>query len=158
MIILGHTNDSEGRLSSIAKERLNLSFTKLEKGYKILVTGGFGNHLNTTKKMHASYSKDYLLKKGLAKSRFLKIARSQNTVEDAFFSHVIVGKYKIKDVIIVTSDFHMARVKFIFGRIFKDYNLTFISSKTKISLEKMKILKTHERKTLRKLKKEGIYY
>ena len=103
MIILGHTNDSKGRLSSIAKERLNLSFTKLEKGYKILVTGGFGNHLNTTKKMHASYSKDYLLKKGLAKSRFLKIARSQNTVEDAFFSHVIVGKYKIKDVIIVAN-------------------------------------------------------
>ncbi|NQV91897.1 YdcF family protein [Candidatus Woesearchaeota archaeon] len=158
MIILGHTNDNQGRLSSISKERLDLGFKSLEKGYKIIATGAFGGHFNTTKKMHASYSKEYLLKKGISKSLFLKIAKSSHTVEDALFSHVIIGGYKVKDIVVVTSDFHMARVKFIFGRIFKNYNLKFLSSKTEISEEKMKKLKSHEQKTLRKLKREGIYY
>ncbi len=158
MIILGHRNDNQGRLSSISKERLNTGINNLEEDYKIIVTGAFGEGFNTTKKMHGSYLKEYLIKKGMSKSRFLRVARSSHTVEDALFSHVIVGGHKVKNVAVVTSDFHMARVKFIFERIFKDYNLKFIRSKTKISLEKMKTLKSHEQKTLRRLKKEGIYY
>ncbi|PIN87421.1 hypothetical protein COV12_03935 [Candidatus Woesearchaeota archaeon CG10_big_fil_rev_8_21_14_0_10_32_24] len=157
-IILGHMNDDQGRLSSISKERLDLGVNKLEKGYKIIITGAFGEGFNRTNKMHALYSKDYLLKKGVTKNCFLKIAKSTHTIEDALFSHVIVGRYRPENIIVVTSDFHMARVKFIFNKVFKDYKVKFFASKTTIDEDTLKKLKSHEQKALNRLKKEGLYY
>ena len=59
-------------------------------------------------------------------------------------------------LIVITSDFHKARVKFIFN-YFIDKKITFLTSKTNTSENKLRKLKTHEKHALKILRKNGIY-
>jgi len=158
IIILGNTNSKKGKLSSIAKERLDLGYKTFlkKKTYKILLTGGFGDHFNKAKSPHAHYAKQYLIKKGLPRSCFVKFAMSSNTVEDALFSEELIERYEPDKLIVITSDFHKARVKFIFN-YFIDKKITFLTSKTNTSENKLRKLKTHEKHALKILRKNGIY-
>ena len=158
IIILGNTNTNKGKLSSIAKERLDLGVKTFNKcpRYKILLTGGFGDHFNMTRKPHANYSKEYLLKKGLHEKDFIKYISSGNTVEDALLSKDVLESLNPNKIIVITSDFHKDRVKFIFNYLI-DKKMSFLTSKTKVSTERMVKLKSHERNALRMLKKNGIY-
>ena len=63
IILLGSPNDEEGQLSSIGIERANCSIEEYRNhpDYKILPTGGFGEHFNKTDMPHASYAKHYLI-------------------------------------------------------------------------------------------------
>lgn len=149
IIILGSPNDSEGRLLSIAKERLDLGFEEYKKtGYKILLTGGFGEHFNHTKKPHAFYAKNYLLEKGVKDRDILEFAESSNTVEDAEMSKAILDEYEVEEVILVTSDFHLERVRYIFDKILEGYKLSYLGSETHKSEEELEVLREHERKAL----------
>ncbi|KPJ70067.1 hypothetical protein AMJ44_01160, partial [candidate division WOR-1 bacterium DG_54_3] len=146
IIILGSPNDAHGNLSDIATGRLNKGLQEYRHypGYKILCTGGFGEHFNTTDKPHAHYAINYLLQKGLLETDILEIVESQNTVEDALLSKPIIEKYNVTSLIIVSSDFHMLRVRYIFEKIYRGYHLTFSGTKTDYNEERYKILRNHE--------------
>ena len=153
VVILGYANDDSGNLLEISKDRLDLGKEYQScTNYKILLTGGFGEHFNRTDKPYALYAKNYLLKKGIEEKEILEFVESNNTLEDALFSKPIAEKYGVKTLIIVTSNFHMKRVSYIFERVFAGYNLFFSSSKTTVSAEKMKILDEHEQIELAKLR------
>lgn len=59
IIVLGAPNSSDGRLSVIAKSRYDQAYqTYLHNPKaKILCTGGFGAHFNTTDCAHERYTK-----------------------------------------------------------------------------------------------------
>jgi uncharacterized SAM-binding protein YcdF (DUF218 family) len=158
IIILGSPNDERGNLSDIAISRLmrGLQEYRQRKGYKILCTGGFGEHFNTTDRPHAEYAIDYLLQSGLGETDTLGIAESRNTAEDALLAKPIVEKHGIKPLIIVSSDFHMKRVKYIFKRVFEGFNLTFCGAKTNFTDQRYRALKNHEERELKKIKESGI--
>jgi len=84
IMILGAPNDSKGRLSLIAKSRLKQGARELSlnPGFKILLTGGFGNHFNQTIYPHWKYAKDFLIKElSIPPGSFLSEAiESSNTV------------------------------------------------------------------------------
>lgn len=157
VVILGALNDDEGNLSDMAIGRLTKGIEeyKNNKNYKILCTGGFGEHFNRTDKPHAFYAKKYLLRQGILRGNLLEIAESHDTVRDAFLAKPIIDKYKVKNLIIVSSDFHMKRVRYIFERVFEGYNLIFSEAKTNFSEERYKVLYAHEEKEFDKLMKEG---
>ncbi len=158
IIILGSPNDEQGNLSDTAIGRLNKGLQEYRRhpGYKILCTGGFGEHFNTTDKPHACYAINYLLQQGLLEIDILEIAESQNTVEDALLSKPIIEKYNVTSLIIVSSDFHMLRVRYIFEKVYRGYHLTFSGTETDYNEERYEILRNHEKKELEKLKKKGI--
>ena len=62
IIVLGAPNDSEGNLSAIAIERCQQALIEYAQnpGAKILPTGGWGEHFNTTDKPHSHYLRQYL--------------------------------------------------------------------------------------------------
>jgi uncharacterized SAM-binding protein YcdF (DUF218 family) len=157
IVILGSPNDEQGNLSELAIGRLEqgLAEYRYRKGYKILCTGGFGEHFNTTDRPHAEYAIRYLLQQGIPEKDILDIAQSRNTVEDALLSKPIIAKSGVRSLIVVSSDFHMERVKYIFQRVFNRYRLTFSASKTSVSLEHYRALRGHERRELAKLRKKG---
>ena len=158
LIILAHAVDKKGKLSLIAKERLEKGlevFHKLNID-KIQLTGGTGINFNQTKKPFYYYSKKYLVSKGINKEIFFPGVDSQNTVKDAIFSRRNIDNENT--VIVVTSDYHMKRVKFIFKKVFKRYKIKFYSSKTKIDKEQLKKLKEHEKLALKRLKKLKHFY
>jgi len=135
IVVLGSPNFPDGTLGPIALDRLQgcLSIFNSQK-HKILCTGGFGAHFNTSPVAHANYLKDFLILKGVPSTAFLPLALSSNTVEDAVMSKSILMKTVFKDLIITTSEYHVARVEFIFTEILKDFNLNFLDDQGKISI------------------------
>ena len=158
IIILAHANDDKGNLSEISKERLNLGKEISQKNpeYKIILTGGYGDNFNSTKKPHHLYSKKYLLKNGVNEEIFLQSTESSNTVHDALDSKPIVEKYSVKNLTVISSDYHIKRVKYIFRSVFSGYKLNFFSSKTKS--RDLLLLKKHEKEALVKLRKLKKFY
>jgi uncharacterized SAM-binding protein YcdF (DUF218 family) len=118
IIVLGSPNKENGELYSVAKERCELALQIYRKNSacKIILTGGYGDHFNRSKKPHACYLKSYLLKAGIIREDIIACVESTNTREDASLTKSIVEKNKIEKIIIITSDFHEKRARFIFEK------------------------------------------
>jgi uncharacterized SAM-binding protein YcdF (DUF218 family) len=160
IVVLGSPNTDQGELYSIAIERCEQALTEYARhpDYKILLTGGYGSHFNTTNRPHAAYLKKYLTSRGIPDQHFVEFAESSNTFEDAALSKPIALKYGANTVLVITSDFHLDRARYIFEREFADTGITieFSTSRTdettcQIDLE---ALKKHERNALAKLRQQ----
>lgn len=125
ILILGSYNDEQGVLSEIATSRLDkgISIYQNYLNSKIILTGGYGSHFNSTKRPHSFYAKLHLIKNNIPVIDILDEVNSSHTLEDAFLSKKIIEKYVDKKIIIVTSDYHIPRVQFIFNLVFKEHLL-----------------------------------
>ena len=125
IVILGSPNSDKGELYSVAKQRCELGIKEYinHSDWKILLTGGFGDHFNVTNKPHAHYLKEYLLTGGVPEQAILDFALSTNTLEDASLSKPIITKFNVQQILVITSDYHHDRAKFIFEQEFSDTNI-----------------------------------
>ena len=135
IILLGAPNDDTGKLSSLATERCEQALLEYRAvctvpGHAILPTGGFGEHFNRTDQPHAFYTRRYLLGRGVLEGDILAPVLSTNTQEDARLSKPVIVSCGVRNVVVVTSDFHLARAELIFGREFRGFQLRFSASKT----------------------------
>ena len=157
LIVLGGTNSEQGDLCNISKDRLNYCITKFQKENLILCTGGKGNHFNTAKNAHAFYAKKYLIKNGIPKENFLDFAVSKHTVDDALKIKEILSEHD-NNLLIITSDYHLKRVKLIFNEILKDYNMKFVGVSSNLEKEKIAELMKHEENAIKGIIENGLYY
>lgn len=157
IIVLGSPNDSEGNLSSMGIERCQQALAEyaLYPDAKILPTGGWGEHFNTTDKPHGYYVRQYLVAHGVPEDRILECAESSNTVEDAQLAKPIIERHGITDLIVVTSDFHIPRAQFLFQREFPKIRLVFSAAKTNLPEDDLARRKQHEEKALARLKENN---
>ena len=146
IIILGSPNDAKGNLSSIAIERLTQGIKEYSArpGFAILLTGGFGVHFNTSDMPHAYYAMHHLMKCGVSKEEILEFVESASTMEDAILSRPILEKYNVKNIVVVTSDFHAKRAKMVFERELPGFHIVMSPSVTHLSREQMALLEEHE--------------
>ncbi len=158
LIVLGSPNSSTGELSSISKSRLNCCLENYLKGKPVLCTGGWGDHFNTSSKPHAQYAKTYLIKNGVSKHDFLDFALSSNTVDDAVKIKPIIQNIKNNSLTIITSDYHLERVKLIFEEILNGYEMSFIGVKSNLDHDALNLLKNHEKKAIQSIIDNGLYY
>jgi len=159
IVVLGSPNFPDGTLGPIALDRLQGCLAIFDPSqHKILCTGGFGAHFNTSPVAHANYLKDILIQKGVPLTAFLPLALSSNTVEDAVMSKSILKKVEFKDLIIITSEYHVARVEFIFTEILKDFNLNFKAVAHHSIDDVLEPLIQHEKVAMDKLISNGLYY
>ena len=158
IVVLGATNSVDGKLSCTAIERVNTCAKLFTTGDLVLCTGGWGAHFNTSKKPHAYYAKEYLLKKGVLNSAFLPFALSNNTVEDAVKIKEIIVSASLQNLIIITSDFHLERVQLIFNEILKGYNFEYLGVKNVASRIDLDKAVEHEKIAIKKIKDNGLYY
>ncbi len=158
IIVLGSPNSKTGKLGDIALSRLNYCLNIFNPNENLIIcTGGFGEHFNTSKKPHAEYAIEYLVSKGIPKSYFMDIALSSNTVEDAI---------KISEILlnnplpckIITSDFHLERVKLIFDQILTNIHKIYLAAKLEIADKERAKLLEHERKAINEIIENGIYF
>ena len=154
IIVLGSPNDDIGKLSSIAIERCNKTVNeyKVHKNYMILLTGGYGEHFNRTDKPHAFYTKKYLISKEIPEERILEFVESSNTIADVKLSKPVIEKYNPKNIIVVTSDFHHDRVKWLFEKEIQNKEIILSCSKTELCEQELNQIKAHEIMALNKLK------
>jgi uncharacterized SAM-binding protein YcdF (DUF218 family) len=159
IVVLGSPNFPDGTLGPIALDRLLgcLGIFDPTK-HKILCTGGFGAHFNTSPVAHANYLKDYLIQKGVPSTAFLPLALSSNTVEDAVMSLSILKKHEYKNLLILTSEYHLVRVEFIFSEILKDFYLNFKAVTHHSMDDLLEPLIQHEKLAMEQLLSNGLYY
>jgi len=150
IVILGSPNDKNGVLSSIARERCEKAVQEYRKhpGAKIIPTGGWGAHFNTTDKPHGYYLREYLKTHGIPETDILECAESSSTIEDARLCRRIAERHGIRELIVVTSDFHAERAQLIFEREFPDVPITLSLSQTHLPQNDLLKLKAHEKKAL----------
>jgi uncharacterized SAM-binding protein YcdF (DUF218 family) len=154
IVVLGSPNDAQGQLSSIALERCSQALAEFKKNpkYAVLPTGGWGQHFNTTDKPHWVYVRQELSGRGIPGSAFIPCAESSNTIEDAILSRLILDSYPDLDLIVVTSDFHAARARFLFTHEFPERQITISESITNLPPDELAQLQAHEQKALKRLK------
>lgn len=153
IVVLGAPNSDKGELSEMAVNRLDkaIEFYNRNKDYKIICTGGFGEHFNTTSFPHAKYAADYLIKYGVHPDNILEYVISSNTIEDVLKTKSAVENLQVKNLVIITSDFHMQRAKLLFEKHLNDQNLTFIEARSTLDEDVLEKLKEHEKKAILRL-------
>lgn len=158
LIVLGAPNSPTGELGEISLSRLNCCISLYSKGKKILCTGGWGTHFNTSEEAHAAHAKKYLIDKGVSEDDFLDFALSSNTVEDAVKAKQIISEMEDPHVTVITSVFHFERVKLIFQEVFENYNINFIGIQCDISVDQLKHLIDHEQEAIQSIMENGLQY
>ena len=158
IIVLGSPNDSEGNLYGVGLERCERAFRlwREDESRRFLLTGGFGEHFNTSDRPHAEYLQRRLVALGVPETSFLPFALSLNTLEDASMSKPITVESGARSGIVVTSDYHLERARFVFEREYAEvaFELSFVSTITDESRKELdyEALKAHEKRALQRLK------
>ncbi len=156
--MLGSPNDEHGNLHSLALERCRraLRLRRDNPDWSLLLTGGFGAHFNTTDRPHAFYLRRWLEQNGVPTSAFLPFAASRNTLADASLAKPIVLATRAPVAVVVTSDFHVDRARFVFVHEFAGsaVSLCFVATETDESACRLDLpaLKQHEHSALAHLR------
>ncbi|MCB0065283.1 MAG: YdcF family protein [Caldilineaceae bacterium] len=129
IVILGSPNDDQGRLSLMARGRVALGYRHYcARGWPLLLTGGVGDHFNRTSLPHAHYLQQWLLAHGVPADAILPFACSRHTGEDALLARPIVEQTGARQLLVVTSDFHVVRATWHFRAVFPDYALAVVGA------------------------------
>ena len=161
IIVLGHENNEKGKLSSTAENRA-ITASKIAKEelreYKIIPTGGFGDYFNESSTPHGKILANRIEKEGINKENILSHTNTSGTKQDAYLSLKRIKEIgEAEKVYIVTSKFHMDRVKLIFSRVLQEYDLIFRESPNpSFESEVIKEKIEHEKKRIKEFKKNWV--
>ena len=153
LLLLGSPNDEKGELSQIALDRINYAYDiyKSNGDIKLLCTGGFGEHFNTTNLPHAHYAQKALLEKGALQKDFLPFVLSSNTYEDFEIAKQTIEKNAPDLLVVVTSDFHIERA-ILLHKMLIDYPWTiFLPAKSSLCESALLSLIRHEEQAIKRL-------
>lgn len=126
IIVLGGGIDQNGNIHSWVKKRFDLAITYYQQ-YNIPIIPCSGvpyhnepflknGHLHT----EADAGAEYLLGQGVSREMILKEDYSRDTIGNAYFSlvmHVLPAQFK--NILVITSQFHMSRSRVIFDWLYK---------------------------------------
>lgn len=146
IIVLSNEFDESLEINLITRLRANF-ISKIYKTGDIIITLGWNGGLKTKSISHKV--KDYIINHlGVSDESIISIPDSRDTVGDAFFSREFIEKKEFNnyDVHVITSNYHIKRVKYIFQTCFLETKIIFHgvetpcqgSEKEDKSLEKFK--------------------
>jgi uncharacterized SAM-binding protein YcdF (DUF218 family) len=93
--------------------------------------------------------KKYAVKMGVPAKDVLIEDKSRDTNGNAQFTKQIVRSKKWRNIIVVTSDFHIFKTKYIFDFIYGDgYNIVYRSAKTSFKKKELEEIMKRERKSV----------
>jgi uncharacterized SAM-binding protein YcdF (DUF218 family) len=115
MIVLG-CGIKDGQPSEMLTYRLNKALAVYENDMKIIVSGGKGKNEEYSE---AKIMADYLISKSVPVTNIVMEEEATNTYENLLYSRELMNKYGFqnKDILIVTSDFHISRAMFLAERL-----------------------------------------
>jgi uncharacterized SAM-binding protein YcdF (DUF218 family) len=137
IVVLGGGIDLQGNIPTYVYSRLDEAIRLQDKlNCRILVSGEYSFLYDKIKPpfTEASKMQEYLLSKGVLADLIIKEEQSKDTIGNAYYSkkYVFLLK-KEKEAIIVTSDFQVERVKYIFNKIFgPQYKIKIIGIKSEL--------------------------
>ena len=124
----------DGELPTNAKYRVEKAVELYNEGIvpKILMTGYKSMDDNETPtQTEAHLMKDYAIELGVNEDDIFLEEEAQDTTANIIYSKLIMDEQGWKDISLVSSDFHMKRIKLMSEYIFDDtYNIDYIGSKS----------------------------
>jgi len=124
IVILGGGITKKGALPKEAKQRVEKAYQIFKRNPQsnILACGKYSFLYPKDKlplRTEAEAIKEYLLKLGVPENKIFVEKKSKDTIGNAYYAKKLyfIPK-KDKEVWVVTSDFHLERVKFIFEKVF----------------------------------------
>jgi hypothetical protein len=121
LVVLSHLMSKNCELGeeSVARADMAIKFFSCDQ-YDKLVTLGWDYRADCDVPI-AEVVSDYILKKSnINKSLVIAIRESRDTVGDAVYCLDFFRSSKLKKIVVVTSDYHVERTKFIFSRVFNN--------------------------------------
>ncbi|WP_341663337.1 YdcF family protein [Vibrio sp.] len=152
ILVFGNTNDPNGILSDISISRIEkvAQVIKSYPDYKIVVTGGYGDHFNKSKYPHYHYMIQSLKRLGVPDCNILAGINSSFTLQDIMMTRDFLSTYETDEIIMITSEFHASRVACFAMEYFFDRKITIIPVESPIDSSELDRLKKNEYKTLKK--------
>lgn len=114
IVVLGNTVNQDGSLSARLESRLKraISIIPVVQPQFIIVSGGTGKEgFSEAKKMQ-----EYLIKNGVAKDKIFVDEKGDNTFLTAQNSVILMEKYHLSSVVIVSQFFHLLRTQQAFSQ------------------------------------------
>lgn len=153
ILVVGKDSDAEGYIGNQTKisVRKAVELFKAGKAGTILMSGGWSFHLKEKPaNTEADGMKQYAVSLGVPPDVILKEEQSMDTTGNAFYSmDIVAGLPHIKNIILVTVDYHMPRVRFIFEEAFGGtYHMTYIEADSGYTEEQLRRKRESESKTL----------
>lgn len=134
IIVLAGGITNQETLPESVKKRVLLAKKLYDRklSSRILMSGKWSGYWDYLPPQHteAELMRQYAISVGLPKSAILVEEHSQSTFENALYvSKLFLEPHRWKDVVVVTSDFHINRAKYIFEQLLKNtYTLNFVGS------------------------------
>ena len=125
IIVLSNEFDDSFEINLDTKLRANYISSIFKKDDRI-ITLGWNGGLNTQSISHKV--KDYIINHlGVSKDLIVSIPYSRDTVGDSFFSRNYLENNRLEknDIHVITSNWHLRRVKYIFQACFPNKKITF---------------------------------
>lgn len=163
IIVLGNSINKDKTLPAIAKKRVEKASEIYKKGIakKVLMSGKWGAHINFKPAItEAKAMKNYIVSLGVKPSQVFCEEQSRDTATNLFFTRkLFLEPKKWNKIVIVTSDYHMKRVKYLARKIFgPDFEVDFEEAENGISQQELKQKLKKEKKDMiiTKLAAQGI--
>lgn len=160
IIILAGGINNDGSLPDLPKSRVDCGIQHFRNGDArvLIMTGKYGFWLDWQKQIpprsEAEAMKEYAISKKIPSDSILTEQESKDTLGNAYFTKVnILEPNNWKNILVVTSDFHLERTKYIFDLVLgAEYSITYDTVKTMLPPEKITSLEEQEKKTIAILK------
>ena len=130
IIVLANEMDKEGNLNIESLSRIELARDSYSNNSSAtLITCGW-NYRKDSRLFIGDVMKDYAVKLGIPSENIITQLNSRDTVGDAFFTkHNIIVNREWKNILVVTSDYHIERTSRIFKFIYgSEYAIKVIGS------------------------------
>ncbi len=140
LIVLGNTMDSSGILNHISRLRAEKAAEiYFSKNAKNIITSGWAYRKDINISLAESIKNFLVNECFVPHENVIPEVNSRDTVGDAVFSKLnIIKKLKISHLIVVTSDFHLNRVKEIFKFVYGNkYNIEVLGTGEKATIEQL---------------------
>lgn len=127
----GEWKETAGWLGITTKERVDklLKNKNIFGNISVILSGRKGARMDYKPPItEARAMKKYLEKSGWQSKIYIE-EKSLDTIGNAYFSKQIIDKNGWRKILVITSDYHMKRTRWIFRKIFnKKYNIKFFSA------------------------------
>jgi hypothetical protein len=115
-VVLGYRLKPDGTADKELIDRLDKAVALYQQNNRGFILCSGGNTTNTVSE--ASIMKDYLIKKDIPAEKILTEARSQSTVQNVLYSYEILQKHNLKNIIVITSKYHLTGAAALFDEMF----------------------------------------
>ena len=114
-VILGYKLNKNNKIHPILKKRLDLFIKKYKKGDKVILTGGnTNNNTHTQAYIMSKYIRKCI---DIKKKEILIENKSLDTIQNILFTFKILKKKNIRKFTIISSIWHLNRIKKIINNI-----------------------------------------